>query len=236
MNASDIARRITDVLQLDTPPIAISFVDEAPAGMPGPASESPSACGFWRQAETRAFYASAEQHGNCPVGMMVMGFELPATTKAELGGLVEDMCANRYLSADEPGQIAAMPRPSAGIVYAPLAQSEGTPDVALLWVDARQAMLCNEAMGTANWGTGSPVVTGRPGCGALPLSVRSDAPVMSLGCAGMRTFTEIADSHFMIAVPGTELTRFTEAAEQVGHANEHMLGFYESRRAQLGHD
>ncbi len=233
MGFPEFASRIVDVLNLDTPPIALSFVDHAPAGVPDAGDAAPSACSFWRRAETGVFYASAAAHFNCPVGAMVMGFALPGEIKEQLGKLVGDMSDCNYVSHDEPGQIPGVAAPHAGIVYGPLAESRSTPDVVLLWVSPRQAMLCNEAMGTASWTAGGPAVTGRPGCAALPLAMNRNNPVISLGCAGMRTFTEIADDRLLVAIPGGQLEKFTHAVEGTGQANKHMLGFYQAQRARL---
>jgi uncharacterized protein (DUF169 family) len=102
-----------------------------------------------------------------------------------------------------------------------------------MWATPRQAMLCNEAMGTASWTAGGPAVTGRPACAALPLAISSNSPVMSLGCAGMRTFTEIANDRMLLAIPGGQLESFTQAADEIDRANRHMGDFYRARRDQL---
>jgi uncharacterized protein (DUF169 family) len=229
----ELANRIVDVLELDTPPIGVTFVQDAPADITEGADTSPSACGFWPRAQSQAFYAPAAAHFNCPVGAMVMGFELPAEVQQQLGQLVEDMSACHYVSPDEPPKIPTVGTQHAGIVYTPLAETDSTPDVVLLWATPRQAMLCNEAMGTAKWTVGGPTVTGRPACAALPLAMSSNSPVMSLGCAGMRTFTEIADDRMLFAVPGGQLESFTQAVDEIGQANRHMGDFYRARRDQL---
>jgi uncharacterized protein (DUF169 family) len=62
-------------LELDTPPIAISFVQAPPPGVPTTEAVVPSACTFWRRAEQGVFYAPASAHLNCAIGAMVMGFD-----------------------------------------------------------------------------------------------------------------------------------------------------------------
>lgn len=236
MTAAEVSRRITDVLGLEMPPISLVFTDEAPAGLPGPARTAPSACAFWRDAEEDPFFASAERHYNCPVGAMVMGFRLPEEVKQELGEAVTGMCEQKYLSPDEaPNLPTVQERPggTAEIVYAPLADGPMPPDVVLLWVAARQAMLCNEAIGTASWLTGSPVVSGRPGCAALPLALDGDAPAFSLGCTGMRTYTGIGDDRLLLAIQGPKLEEFADVLERIGAANDHMEGYYRERRERV---
>ncbi len=233
MTAASTAQPIQEALGLQFPPVALTFVDEQPADLPVPTAEYPSSCSFWRAAEKDTFYASASQHFNCPVGSMVMGFELPGEVQQRLGELIGGMCEQRYLSADESAQIPAVKTRHQGIVYGPLADCAGTPDVALLWVTARQAMLCNEAMGTAAWTAGQPTTTGRPGCTALPLAMAQDASTMSFGCAGMRTYTGIPDDRMLIAVPGDQLTAFASALAETTAINARMIDFYTEQRDRL---
>ncbi|MFF0522337.1 DUF169 domain-containing protein [Actinomadura nitritigenes] len=233
MTFSETSRRITDVLGLDTPPIALTFADEAPSRIPAPPRAVPSACSFWRDAEKGTFFAAAEHHYNCPIGSMVMGFALPEEVQGNLGEVVTGMCEQNYISQDEPPKIPVVPEQHAGIVYGPLAESTTAPDVVLLWATSRQAMICNEALGAASWLSGSPMVTGRPGCSALPLALGQGQPVMSLGCAGMRTFTGIGDDRLLFAIPGGALEQFAAALEETGRVNEHMVGYYKEQQERV---
>lgn len=233
MNSADLASRLQADLELTHPPVAMAFVDQAPAGVAAAPGPVPSACSFWRAAEQGTFYASASDHFNCPIGSMVMGFELPEEVQQQLGQLVGGMCDKRYLSADEPPKIPVVKTAHAGIVYGPLTEAS-EPDVVLLWVTPRQAMLCNEAMGTAAWTAGVPVTTGRPGCAALPLAMAEGSPSISLGCAGMRTFTDIGDGHMLIAVPGSRLADFADAIGQTVGVNVEMDEFYAASKQRVG--
>src|SRR5215472_11253410 len=108
MDHAVAAERLATLLPLQHPPIALAFVSEPPEGVTQASAPVPSACTFWRHAEQGTFYAGAEQHFNCPVGAMVMGFDLPPAITAELGGLVQSMCDARYLSPDEAAKIPAV--------------------------------------------------------------------------------------------------------------------------------
>src|SRR5260370_5348444 len=114
---------------------------------------------------------------------MVMGLELPAEVGEQLGGLVPSMCDDSYLSMDEAAQIPSVGRGSAGIVYGPLTEFPLTPDVVLLWVDVAQAMLYSEAAGRAARTSTPMSASGRPACAALPIAMRDNQPVLSLGSA-----------------------------------------------------
>ncbi|MEW9548340.1 DUF169 domain-containing protein [Nonomuraea sp. NPDC050783] len=235
MDFAAVAQRISTGLALDTPPVALTFVERAPAGMDVPAAAVPSACAFWREAEKGVFYASAERHHNCPIGSMVMGFELSEELKGRLGELVGGMCQEQYLRAEEPPHIPHMKQAYAGIVYGPLSRCETPPDVALLWVTAAQAMVCSEAMGTAAWTSGGPMLTGRPGCAALPMAIAEAHPQLSFGCAGMRTFTRIGDDRLLLAVPGNSLAAFADTLDTTLRANTHMLSYYRGERDRFPH-
>ncbi|RDI35430.1 DUF169 domain-containing protein [Lentzea flaviverrucosa] len=234
MDTGQLAQRLSAALTLTTPPVALSFVDTAPVDIPTTQEMSPAACAFWRRAENTTFYAPAEAHHNCPIGHMVMGFQMPDHIAAELGELVTNMCECDYIDADEAAKIPSRTGQHVGIVYGPLAQHPNEPTVVLVWLTAQQAMLCNEANGSAKWSAETvPRTTGRPACAALPLSVANDTPVMSFGCTGMRTFTEIDDDRMLLAIPATQLAAFVVAAEASAATNRTMAAFYQDRKATL---
>ncbi|QFZ20170.1 DUF169 domain-containing protein [Saccharothrix syringae] len=221
----ELADRLTSVLDLTFPPVALRFTTTAPADVPPPARPLPSACAMWREAERRTFYAPAGDHHGCPVGTMVMGFPVDEVGD-RLGEVVTAMAACGYLSPEEAAAIPSVGRASSGIVYGPLADAGDTPDVVLLWVNAKQAMLLTEADGTAAWTAPPATVSGRPGCTALPLALQGGRPATSLGCIGMRTFTGIPDHLMLVAVPGAALRGFTDDVERLAAANDSMLALY----------
>ena len=81
-----LATDLTTALNLDTPPIAITFSDEAPAGvdpfdapMPAPTADGrtgrvPAGCVFSTHAVDRTFSTVAEDHATCSVGSVTHGF------------------------------------------------------------------------------------------------------------------------------------------------------------------
>ncbi|HEX4060853.1 MAG TPA: DUF169 domain-containing protein [Streptosporangiaceae bacterium] len=234
MDHATAAQRLSTLLSLQNPPVALAFVGQSPDGIAQAAKPVPSACTFWRQAEQGTFYAAAAQHFNCPVGSMVMGFELPEAVGEQLGGLVKSMCDAGYLSMDEAAKIPTVGRASAGIVYGPLHEFPLAPDVVVLWVSVAQAMLYSEAAGRAAWTSAPMDVTGRPGCAALPRALNSNQPGMSLGCAGMRTFTEIGDDMNLAAIPGSALDGFIDALAGTVESNAAMRSFYSEHKAAIG--
>lgn len=233
MNHDLIAQRLTNAFELQSPPVALTFVDREPSDIAVATHIRPSACSFWRDAEHSTFFASADAHMHCPLGAMVMGFTLPAETHGKLGDLVTMMCDCSYLDITEADKVPAMAGPREGIVYGPLAQHPMAPDLVLMWLSPKQAMLYNEAAGTASWATAPPIVTGRPGCAALPLASADGVATMSFGCTGMRTFTEVADDRMLSVVPRTRLETFTDAVENIKKANISMSNYYQQHKEHI---
>jgi uncharacterized protein (DUF169 family) len=227
---NELARHLTAVLQLDLPPVGLWFVSEAPDGIPEVGRDFPSSCSFWREAESRTFFAQASRHSHCAIGAMVMGFALPAEVQQRLGEAVSAMTECGYLFPEEAAAIPVMPKAHAGIMYGPLADADHTPDVVLLWVTVKQAMLCGEAIGTAKWTSEPTTITGRPACAALPRAMNGGTLAMSVGCIGMRTFTDISDDRILAAIPGARLADFVADLRRLGAANDTMLGIYRAMR------
>lgn len=232
MNVRQIGQALVGALGLDTPPIALALADGAPAGVATFEGTVPSACTFWRRAERGVFYATAEQHYRCPIGAMVMGFDLPAAVKDELMGLVGVMIGGRYLGADEPERIPTLARQAAGVVYGPLSQFPIEPDFIVLWLTPRQAMLMSEAAGASDWTlSNAPGLLGRPACAAIPVSGSRGATALSLGCTGMRTYTEIAEDRLLAVVPASGLASLWSALGRTLEANSSIGAVYAARKA-----
>jgi uncharacterized protein (DUF169 family) len=233
MDTTRMAGELTRRLGLTRTPVGIAFVPEPPPGVERLEDAVPSACSLWTRAEEGVFYASADQHLNCAIGATTMGFELPQATSDTLMGLVEQMCAERYIAPDEPPALPSVPGDKSGVVYGPLDELPLDPDVLLVWLSPAQAMIYNEAAGSANWTSDGPAVFGRPTCAALPAAMASSRPAMSLGCVGMRTFTQVPEDLMLGVIPAGEADTFLDAIDTAVRANEAMRPFYESQRARF---
>ena len=235
-NYESVASRLRASLDLEFPPVALVRVTEAPTDVPRFGDVVPSACTFWRRAEQSLFYADAEAHMGCPIGAMVMGFELSESKTDELMSIVGDMCDVEYLEEAEVPQIPKFDAGVAGVVYGPLSEfdHENEPDVVLVWVTPKQAMLLEETVGGTRWtsDTGGSIL-GRPACGVLPRAHDSALPTLSLGCAGMRTFTEIPDEFVLVAIPQTQLDHLEAALDRTMAANGQMIVAYEAMKSSV---
>jgi uncharacterized protein (DUF169 family) len=212
----------------------MAFVGERPEGVTAFEGSVPSACSFWRHAEDPMFYASAESHFNCPVGAMTMGFPLPERVNRELMGVVQKMCECGYLGPDGAAGIPAAKGEHKGVVYGPMADLQVDPDLVVVWLSAVQAMVANEAAGNTSWSADPRLpVLGRPACGALPTALSSGRPALSLGCAGMRTFTEIGRDRLLFVVPGRDVERFVTSLQATTATNGAMQEAYGQSKARF---
>jgi uncharacterized protein (DUF169 family) len=231
MDYRQAASRLSELLGLDRVPIGLAFVDGPVDGIEHVDRQVPSACTFWRLAAERCFYAPARDHFNCPVGAATMGFDLPAEVADQLGEAVELMAGAAYF---DPGEVPHLPRveqSSEGIIYGPLAELPVPADAVLVWMSPRSAMVFAEAQGDGRWDAiAATRLLGRPGCAAIPTAAETGT-ALSFGCAGMRTFTEIADSHLLGVIAGTRLEAMLTDLESTRQANATMLDYYEGRAA-----
>ena len=223
-------KELQELLGLALAPVAVTFRDAPPAGVPRAGDAAPSGCTFWkRAAEGGAFYTEAADHYNCPVGAFTHGVELPPQAQRELEGLIGTMVGLAYL---DPAEIPAIPRreqPFTVAVYAPLDEAPDA-DVVLVRGNARQMMLLSEAAGAAGVGTGGGTgLMGRPTCAAIPEVLRSGRCVSSLGCIGNRVYTDLGDDEFYFAVPGRHVGAVVEKLVVIRRANDELERFHRAR-------
>jgi uncharacterized protein (DUF169 family) len=232
MNVAEIAAGLTTALELDIGPIALARSERAPSGVPAFEGTVPSSCTFWRRAETSVFFATARQHFGCPLGAMVMGFDLPKDVSAELMQLVGFMVDAKYIRGDEPPRIPHLDGAAAGVVYGPLRRFPIEPEFILVWLTATQAMLMAEATGASHWTVSEPAgALGRPACAAIPLAGSRKAAALSLGCTGMRTYTEIADDRVLAVIPASRAAALAGALARTAETNRAVAAFHEERKA-----
>jgi uncharacterized protein (DUF169 family) len=229
MNA---ARVLQDLLGLRRAPVAVTFRDEAPPGVPRIAAPGPSSCTYWKlAAEGRTFCTEAADHYNCPIGAYTHGVEAPAQVMKELEGVMTTMVNLGYLRMEEVPGIPRRQGPFRVAVYAPLADAEGEPDVVIVGGNARQVMLLSEAAGAAGAGGGG--LMGRPTCAALPEVMQSGRGVGSLGCIGNRVYTDLGDDEMYFVLPGQLVETVAGKLATIVGANKELKKYHEARRVEL---
>jgi uncharacterized protein (DUF169 family) len=227
----DLADQFTSLLQVKHMPIGLAFVDTIPENVQRVAKRVPSACTFWRLAERGVFYASAEDHQECPVGMMTMGFAMSETVQQRAQELVETMASVRYFS---PAEISALPvvrQPHQHIIYGRLDQFPVAADVILCILDTQQAMLIAETSGQANWLQGGQSTFGRPTCGVIPRTMQSGEASISFGCVGARTYVELAPSEVVLTFPAGRLSELVARLHTVVAANKALAPYHQQQKA-----
>ena len=230
---ADLATRLQTVLDLDYPPVAVARVDAPPSGISVWTDAVPSACTFWRRAEQQVFFADEAAHMGCPIGAMVMGFELPALKQEELMSLVGNMCSLAYIREDEIPHIPHFDPGPKGAVYGPLASFPLDADSVILWLTPKQTMFLEESLGGTLWTGPQDGVFGRPACGVLPTAAAREAASISLGCIGMRTFTEIPDAYVLAAIPRGALDALADGLDATLAVNGTMESQYLEMKAAV---
>lgn len=222
-------------LGLDGSPVAIGFLPEQPEGMPawsgGPVA---AGCTFWRHARRgQAFYTVPSDHYNCAIGAHVHGIALPDDRASELGDTIAAMADAGYVQPSEVPSIPTVWEPPAYIAYAPVQSAPFPADVVVVAATPAQAMLLHEAALRAGVTPMTAPAAGRPGCAVLPLAMQTGEAALSLGCAGNRLGTALADDELYSAIPGPSWPAVTDALPVILSANESMSALYHERRRRV---
>jgi uncharacterized protein (DUF169 family) len=230
----DLAQRFNDLLELKQSPVGLAFVDDIPDEVFHMNARVPSACTFWRLAERGVFYANAEDHQECPIGMMTMGFIMPEASQQRAQALVQTMADVQYFS---PAEVAVLPivnKPHQSIIYGRLDQFPVEADVVLCILDTQQAMLVAEAMGNTNWlHQGGQSAFGRPTCAVIARTMQTGTTSMSFGCVGARTYIGLTPSEVVLTIPGSELATLVERLETTTAANAALAPFHQQQKARF---
>ena len=86
------ATQLIELLDLSRQPVAITFSETAPEGVPHVASVAPSGCTYWKHAaEGASFYTEAADHYGCPIGAHTHGVDMPEEQAEQLQGVIGTM-------------------------------------------------------------------------------------------------------------------------------------------------
>jgi uncharacterized protein (DUF169 family) len=222
---------LTELLALQSPPVAVSFVATPPAGVSRTAAPEPAGCGYWRRAaEGEVFFTLADDHKRCPVGAHTHNVPLTPSEQDELMGLVQTMVDLSYIRMEDVAKIARRTSPLAVAVYAPLSKAPVPPDVVLVRGNAKQLMLLAEAAESAGISGAMPAM-GRPTCAVLPESINAGRTAVSFGCVGNRVYTGASDAEGYFAIPGQHLAAVEQSLATIVRANDALEQFHRARAA-----
>lgn len=232
MTYPEIESHLVQSLGLATRPVAVTFTDAPPAGVPRFEGQVPSGCTFWQLAgEGRAFFTSHADHYNCPIGCYTHNIPLPPEREQELMGTLGLMADIGYIRMDEVPGIPRVARTAAHVVYAPLAQATGAPDVVIVRGPAGKLMLLQEAAYRAGVKAQAPLLA-RPTCMAVPAALEHGVTA-STGCIGNRVYTQLGDGDLYVAIPGADVARVTAQLQTILSANATLQQYHEQRRSEL---
>jgi uncharacterized protein (DUF169 family) len=230
MSFAKEAAQLQELLELKSPPIAISFLSEPPQGMARVSAAAPSGCTYWKlAAEGQTFYTSAADHYGCPIGSYTHGVELPPAQGKELEEMIGTMVGLSYLKMEEVPTIPRREDPFGVAVYARLADAPFDPDVVIVRGNAKQMMLLSEAINVAGVG-GNSGIMGRPTCAMIPAVLKTQQSALSLGCIGNRVYNDLGDEELYFAMPGLTLPSNLDRLSVIIEANRELESLHLTRK------
>lgn len=231
---SELAAELSALLKLAAAPIGIAFREgdgsdvapryagTFPAATPdGRTGAVPAGCFFWFRGTEQVFSTVAEDHANCSVGSYTHGFKslAEAATKADVGALFE---SGWVTEADIPG-IAHVEEKPGSVIYGPLADMPVEPDVVFLRLNAKQAMIVDDALGRVRF-------EGKPQCHIVAIAKDLQEPAMSVGCMLSRVRTGMSNNEMTCAIPAARLPEFV-AKLRVNAGIERTVATYAAQDA-----
>jgi len=213
---SRYAETLTRLLSLEEPPLAITFSNEAPAGvptfddpMPSPTDDGrtgrvPAGCVFWIKAAERTFVTAPDDHGNCSVGSLTHGLKTIEEVKDN-----SDVCAvleAGWVTPEIIPEIPVVAERHAHITYGPLAETPVDPDVAFLRLNAKQAMILHNALPEMRF-------EGKPQCHIVAIAKERGEAAVSVGCMLSRVRTGMPASQMTCALPARQLGAIVDRLE-----------------------
>jgi uncharacterized protein (DUF169 family) len=219
---SALAADLTEILHLNTAPLAITFSDAPLPGvemfdepMPAPLPDGrtgrvPAGCVFWMKAADRTFGTVAEDHGNCSVGSVTHGFKSleEVAGNSDVAALLDFGLESPWTSSRNPG---GAQKPGAKS-YGPLAETPVDPDVVFLRLTGRQLMVLSGAIHRLR-------IEGKPQCHGVAVAKEEGVPAASVGCALSRVRTGMPPTERTCAIPAAALPGILASIRQHADAD-----------------
>lgn len=228
---SAIEQKIQQLLGASRRPVAVAFLEAAPAGVDHFEGSQPSSCSFWRLAgEGRSFYTVPSDHFNCPVGNYAHNTLTPERIP-ELQQTLTLMSDIGYIRMEEIPGVFQLPVAPKVVLYAPLGDTPVAPSVVLAAGRPGRIMMLAEAANRAGAMSKLPLL-GRPTCMALPAALANGA-VTSSGCIGNRVYTEIGDDELYVVLRGSDLEKIAAEIDTIHAANLTLTEYHRQRSQTL---
>jgi len=213
-----IADQLTRQLDLDIPPVQVSYLEEPPKGVEEHPGGVPSVCTFFAFGAEKSFYATLPKHEDCEVGAYVLGIPPAGEVGVRLMSTIGRMQSVGYLNPGEEATVPHNATPPKYVAYGPLGSLEMPPTGVLLFANPKSAMLAAEAAGSG--ADAQPVsINGRPMCAIMPILNQGTPVGLSLGCTGSRIYTDLGMDNMVVGIRGDHLVRFAEKLGRIVEAN-----------------
>jgi uncharacterized protein (DUF169 family) len=237
-NLSGLADELSALLRLAAPPIGIAFAPEgAPSAAPryasafpppneaGRTGAVPAGCLFWFKAVDRVFSTMADDHANCSVGSYTHGFKTlhEAAAKDDADALFQ---SGWVTEADVPGIAHVEERPGA-ITYGPLGEMPVAPDVVFLRLNAKQAMVLDDALGRVRF-------EGKPQCHVVAIAKQQGDVAVSVGCMLSRVRTGMSNNELTCAIPAARLPDVVEKLRKNAAIERNVAAYAAKDAARFG--
>jgi uncharacterized protein (DUF169 family) len=232
LSESTIAGILTRALDLQQPPVAVSFTESIPTGLAGPKGRVAAGCRFWQDAAVGAFATSAADHSTCAIGVYTHSLQFSPAAGEDLQDALKVFADLGYVRPEDLASIPVLGTKPGYVVYGPLGQNPLPADVVLLFVNARQTLLLSEA--TQQVEDQNPLAMGRPACAVIPQVMNSGRAALSLGCCGARAYLDVlTDDVALFAIPGKKAEAYARRIEILATANGILSKFHEIRRRDI---
>ena len=229
---SAIEAVLCKILDLPRRPVAVTFREKPPVGVPKFAGEEPSTCSFWQLAAGgMTFYTVPHDHRNCAMGCYMHKFPLPPERAQELKRTFSQLTSSGYIKMEEIRSIPRMKKAPNAVVYSPLGNTPNDPDLVIFVTRPMQAMVLQEAALRMGIGLQHSSL-GRPTCMSLPGALARQG-VTSAGCLGNRVYTGLRDDELHVLVPGKMLARIADSVRGIAEANSKLMSYHRERRKSL---
>jgi uncharacterized protein (DUF169 family) len=227
-----VARSLTRSLRLSVPPIAVSFADAVPEGVPAFQGSAPAGCRFWQEAATRVFATVVSDHELCSIGVYTHHLQGSSEHQTNLQDALKVFGDLGYVRPEDMPFIQVLNREAKVVVYGPLGATPLKPDVVLLFVRADQALILSEA--SQQLENGLPPAMGRPACAVIPQAFNTGRTALSLGCCGARAYLDVLTPDIALyTIPGARLEEFTVRVAELAGANAVLTAFHTLRRKDV---
>lgn len=198
---SSAAQRLTDLLGLTRPPVAVTF-DAVVVAPVAPVAAQPAGCCFWAPAQEQRLDTVAADHSNCSVGSYTHG--LIPLAQAAAGADTAALVGSGWVAEKDLMAAAALGFRPESITYQPLTDSDRA-DVVLVRLSATGLMILMGAFPDVT-------VAAKPQCVIVPLAMSGQIAV-SPGCAVSRTRTGLPTDDLTCALPASRMAQIIERLE-----------------------